>query len=325
MGCFRVSLFLSILSFVFSSFLILPRSPAFAGPEGEASGSSASPPTCASPSSPKDCSRQNDDFVVKQGDVFLLAVDAPEGTTAVRGSFHGKSVPFFKTGDRRFESLIGVDLAEPASRIRIDVAFLKGSESLEHRSYSVEVKSANFATQKLTLPKGMVDLDSKTLKRVKREQKVIRGAFEHSVDGRLWSGNFIMPVEGKIAGMFGVRRIMNGEPRNPHSGEDIVVPLGTEVHATNRGVVRLIGNYFFNGNSVVLDHGMGLLTMYFHLKKVLVKEGETVERGQVIGLVGATGRATGPHLHWGVRLLDARVNPISLVQQPLDDTEGEAP
>ncbi|HET6371338.1 MAG TPA: M23 family metallopeptidase [Nitrospiria bacterium] len=263
--------------------------------------------------------------MVKQGDVFLLAADAPDGTTEVRGAFHGKSIPFFKTDDRRFESLIGVDLAEPPSHLRVDVDFLKGSEQLGHRTYSVEVTAANFPTQKLTLPKAMVDLDSKTLKRVKREKKVILAAFDHSADGRLWSGNFVMPVEGKIAGMFGVRRIMNGEPRNPHSGEDIVVPLGTEVHATNRGVVRLIGNYFFNGNSVILDHGMGLLSMYFHLKKVLVKEGETVERGQVIGLVGATGRATGPHLHWGVRLLDARVNPISLVQQPLDDTETENP
>jgi murein DD-endopeptidase MepM/ murein hydrolase activator NlpD len=121
-----------------------------------------------------------------------------------------------------------------------------------------------------------------------------------------------------MAGTFGLKRTINGQPRNPHSGEDIYAPEGTTVATSNDGIVTLIGDFFFSGKSIVIDHGLGLYTMYFHLSEVRVGQGEKVSKGQTIGLVGATGRATGPHLHWGARLNGARVNPFSLVKIPLD-------
>ena len=122
--------------------------------------------------------------------------------------------------------------------------------------------------------------------------------------------------ERKRTGIFGSMRIMNGQARNPHNGEDIGAPLGTAVAATNDGVVRLIVDHIFSGKGVFLDHGLGFYSMYFHLSEVLVKDGDHVKAGQIVGKVGATGRATGPHLHWGVKLNGARVNPYALLDLP---------
>lgn len=262
-------------------------------------------------------------ILLQQGDVLLFSVNGPEGTTRVRGSFQGKNLPFFKTETHRYASLIGVDLAEPPSRHPVKVDFLNGTTLLEQGVYPIRIIEAVFGTQELSLPKNMVDLDAETLQRVKREKEIIHSAYDKIVDTRLWSGPFIMPVEGTISNKFGFRRILNGQPRKPHPGEDIVVPRGTEVRATNRGTVLLVGDYYFNGKSVFLDHGTRLLTMYLHLDNIYVSEGETVGKGQVIGTVGSTGRATGPHLHWGARLLEGRVNPLSLLEQ-IHDTAKEA-
>ena len=121
-------------------------------------------------------------------------------------------------------------------------------------------------------------------------------------------------------GAFGRRRVINGRPRNPHSGEDIAAPTGANVLATNDGIVRLTVDHFFSGKGIFVDHGLGLHSMYFHLSEISVVEGQFVRRGEVIGQVGASGRATGPHLHWGIRLNGARVDPYSLTTLPLDDT-----
>ncbi|HJT17882.1 MAG TPA: M23 family metallopeptidase, partial [Thermoanaerobaculia bacterium] len=124
---------------------------------------------------------------------------------------------------------------------------------------------------------------------------------------------FIDPIAGVKGTNFGVRRIFNGEPRAPHSGADLHAAAGTPVHATNRGRVVLAKNLFFTGNTVLLDHGFGIYSLYAHLSRIDVHAGETVNRGEVVGLVGATGRVTAPHLHWGMRVQGARVDPFSLV------------
>lgn len=133
---------------------------------------------------------------------------------------------------------------------------------------------------------------------------------------RLWQTGFIEPVHGKRTGIFGSVRIMNGQSRNPHNGEDIGAPMGTDVMASNDGVVRLVVDHIFSGRGIFVDHGLGLYSMYFHLSDVLVKEGDLIRAGQVIGKVGATGRATGPHLHWGMKVNGARVNPYTLLDLP---------
>ena len=235
---------------------------------------------------------------------------------SVVGTFLDQPIRFFKKNKEEFAAMIGVDLAQPIGPQPLSVTWKKKA-SIGHRTYTLEVVSAAFGTETLKLPKAMVDLDPPTLARVEKEQERFKIIFNKSNDQRLWQENFIVPTEGKPMGKFGFRRIMNGEPRNPHTGEDIRAPLGAPVLASNGGKVIMVGDFYFNGNSVVIDHGLGLFSMYFHLSKINVKEGEMVKKGEIIGAVGQSGRATGPHLHWGVRLNGARVNPFSLVEKKL--------
>ena len=254
---------------------------------------------------------------VPQGKIVRLVVKPDHPQTTVRGRFNKQPIPFFKRGDGRYAALIGIDMDLPPNTYRFTASWKAGGKVVR-REYPIEVVSADFPTQTLTLPKGMVDLSPKTLARVKREKGRMRDAFSQSAPERLWTGAFIAPVKGKRQGTFGRRRILNGQPRRPHTGEDITAPIGAPVAAANGGRVVLVGDFFFNGRSVVIDHGLGLFSMYFHLSEIAVKEGERVNRGGLIGRVGASGRVTGPHLHWGARLNGARIDPFSLVNQPMD-------
>ena len=191
------------------------------------------------------------------------------------------------------------------------------STGTTHQTSTVLVMKEDYSVQHLKLPKKKVDLNKKTLVRVKAERKEMMSAFNSISPHPYWEGPFIAPVKGRISGRFGSRRVINGQPKNPHSGEDIAAPKGTKVAAMNSGTVSLTHDHFFTGKGVILDHGLGLHSMYFHLSEISVKEGQVVKKGQTIGKVGATGRATGPHLHWGVRLNGSRINPYSLINLPM--------
>ena len=246
---------------------------------------------------------------VKQGEVFYLALSSPEPITSSYIMFRGKTIPVFQLQPRgTYGALVGIDLDEAPSRYDLEV-FGAG----QPQRYVVEVVSANFGIQELTLPQDKVELDEETLKRVEEEQEKILRSLSPVTTEKLWEGKFIVPVEGKVVGSFGLKRILNGQPRSPHSGEDFTAPQGTAVRAANTGKVALVGEYFFSGKSVIVDHGLGCYTMYFHLQDIGVEEGDLVQKGAVIGSVGATGRATGPHLHWGARVNGARVNPLSMI------------
>lgn len=148
-----------------------------------------------------------------------------------------------------------------------------------------------------------------------REQKDVGAALHASKNKNAdWQKGFMLPIEGRISGNFGNQRVFNGVPKNPHTGTDIAASEGVEVKAAGDGVVTLAGgNYFYSGNMVILDHGDGLKTIYAHLKEAKVQKGDRVKKGDVIGLVGKTGRATGPHLHWGANLNGVRFRPHSLL------------
>jgi murein DD-endopeptidase MepM/ murein hydrolase activator NlpD len=164
----------------------------------------------------------------------------------------------------------------------------------------------------------MVDLDAPTLARVQAEREALQAALADSAGAPLWRGPFRMPVEGgQPTGGFGLRRLINGQPRSPHAGYDWAAPVGTPVLAANAGRVVLVAEHFFAGRNVVVDHGLGLFTLYYHLDEARVAPGTLVTAGQVLGTVGATGRVTGPHLHLAVLLRGARVDPESLLALPL--------
>lgn len=173
-----------------------------------------------------------------------------------------------------------------------------------------EVSSKDYPEQRITLKdKSKVDLSPSDLARAEREIAEIKSYKLHWRDVPEADLDFIMPVHGEPGSSFGLRRFFNGEPRLPHSGMDVVVSRGTPVKAVAQGRVLAVGDFFFNGKTVFIDHGNGLITMYCHLDRFMVNAGDSIAKGQVIALSGKTGRATGPHLHWSVILNGAMVNP----------------
>jgi murein DD-endopeptidase MepM/ murein hydrolase activator NlpD len=178
----------------------------------------------------------------------------------------------------------------------------------------VSVKAGAFAIERLRVGRQFVEPSPKDLERAEKEQQRLKELFGRVTPERLWQGSFQIPVDGvRAVKNFGRRRILNGQPGTPHSGEDFPAGAGALVHAAQRGRVVLAEELFFSGNTVVLDHGLGLYTFYGHLESIAVAEGDVVETGSLLGKVGATGLATGPHLHWGVRLNGARISPLGLV------------
>jgi murein DD-endopeptidase MepM/ murein hydrolase activator NlpD len=258
-------------------------------------------------------------FSGKQGQVIVIKVPEVKDATMVKGRFLGRTVTLFPDPSSRgaagYVGLLGIDLQDEPGSHELTIEAQMG-ERMRHFSYHVVVVKESFAVEHLKLPKDKVDLDDKAAARWKAEQDDVRKALAEESAMRLWQAGFIEPVRGKRTGLFGSVRIMNGQARNPHNGEDIGAPLGTDVLASNDGVVRLTVDHIFSGRGIYVDHGLGLYSMYFHLSDVLVKEGDFVKAGQVIGKVGATGRATGPHLHWGMKVNGARVNPYALLELP---------
>jgi murein DD-endopeptidase MepM/ murein hydrolase activator NlpD len=180
-------------------------------------------------------------------------------------------------------------------------------------AHAIEVASRTFPVQRLRLPRRMVAPDPGALERIAREALQLAAVLSAVSPERLWGGPFAAPVPDARGGGFGARRVLNGRPADPHSGMDLRAPTGTPVQAPNAAVVALVDTLYYGGKTVVLDHGLGLFTTYSHLSQVSVMEGDSLDAGQLLGRVGATGRVTGPHLHWAVVLNGARVDPVSLM------------
>lgn len=211
--------------------------------------------------------------------------------------------------DEQWVAITGIDLKTTKGIQHINLDTPKSS-----RQVQFQVVNKKYAIQRITLKnKSHVNPDPAQVQRYQREyqeQITAYAAFRDKLPS-----NVILdkPVEGRTSSVFGLRRFFNNEERNPHSGLDFAVPQGTLVKAPADGVVSLVGDYFFNGKTVFLDHGLGMVTMYCHLSAIDVKVGDEIKRGQVIARVGATGRATGPHLHWNVSLNNTRVDPAIFI------------
>jgi murein DD-endopeptidase MepM/ murein hydrolase activator NlpD len=247
-----------------------------------------------------------------QGAIILVEVRS-EFPAEVKATWADQSLHFWQEGDSHL-ALLGVDLRRRASQLPLTVETKRSSGQEIGCSTPVTIRDGNFVVQKITVQKKFVDLSAEDLERSRRETNQLLRIFRAATAARLWEGAFQLPVKGvKGSGSFGKRRILNDQPRSPHSGEDFPAPAGTPVRAPQRGRVVMAGDLFFSGNTIVLDHGLGLYTFYGHLESMAVEHGQVVKPGEVIGRVGATGRVTGPHLHWAARINKARVNPLDLV------------
>lgn len=236
------------------------------------------------------------------------------------GNVGDQVLHFFRPGSGGAAvALIGVDLDAPQGERAVEVR----CKDWEGRA-SLRIREHTFPRQELTVAKRYVEPDPAEQARAAREAKRLKRLWATVSPQRLWDGKFQRPTGGPLGSAFGLRRIFNGQPRSPHSGVDIRAPRGTPVVAANRGRVVLRDQLFFSGNTVALDHGLGLYTSYLHLSEFRVSEGDIVEKGQVIGRVGATGRATGAHLHFSARLAGARVEPWQLITDDFETGTAQA-
>jgi murein DD-endopeptidase MepM/ murein hydrolase activator NlpD len=252
-----------------------------------------------------------------QGSLLLIEVKSTKPLAEVQGDWGGRSVPFWREArsETRRKGLVGVDLEMAPGKYQLKVTGQTAGGAKMSCSTVVTVRKGRFATEKLQVEKQFVEPSPEQIKRADDERQKLRDIFGHVTPERLWDGKFRIPVEGVTTGSnFGRRRILNGNPGSPHSGVDLPGATGTAVHAAQRGRVVLAAELFFSGNTVVVDHGLGIYTLYGHLSEIDVKPGDAVETGAVLGKVGATGRVTGPHLHWGLTVERARVNPLLLVK-----------
>ncbi|MDF3843919.1 peptidoglycan DD-metalloendopeptidase family protein [Pseudomonas citronellolis] len=228
---------------------------------------------------------------------------------APSASYQGKPVLVVREEGRDWIAVVGIPLSVKPGQQQLQV-----KQAGANRSLPFQVGSKHYREQRITLKNTrQVNPLPEDLKRINRELAEQTAAYRSFSPGT--PSNLVLdkPVNGPLSSPFGLRRFFNGEERNPHSGLDFAVPAGTPIKAPAAGKVILIGNYFFNGNTVFVDHGQGFISMFCHMSKIDVKLGDQVPRGGVVGRVGATGRATGPHMHWNVSLNDARVDPAIFI------------
>lgn len=246
------------------------------------------------------------------GGVAVVTI-APADTPMPVVHYAGKRA-LVTMSDEGWVAVVGIPLGAQTGTHSLKVQ-RDGREDIQH----FEVSSKAYATQHITLKnKRMVNPYAKDLQRILAEQARSRAAFTNWSDPEPSSLRFALPVDGRNSGTFGLRRYFNGEPRKPHGGMDIAAPTGTPVQAPAAGRVIETGDYFFNGKTVFVDHGRGLVTMYCHLDRIDVQVGDDVRAGQVIAVVGATGRVTGPHLHWTVSLNGTAVDPQLFLLPPAE-------
>jgi len=234
----------------------------------------------------------------------------------VDGSLGKEKIYFYPGENNIFSALVGVDVeARPSVvKLRVKVKSIGGAQ--RQTEISLKIKAKAFHKESFNVAPSFDHMSPETLAEIRREQEAFARAFATTAPERFWDVPFLRPApQDASASSFGSRRIINGVARAPHTGTDLSAPAGTEVVATNHGRVVLVENFFFAGASVVLDHGGGLFTMYFHLSDFRVEAGALVRKGDVLALSGDSGRVTGPHLHWGVRLNNSRVDPLDLLRK----------
>jgi len=244
------------------------------------------------------------------GELVAVTAVVPNAVEGLRVRALGHTSPAFWVDEHRWEALVGIDLSVAPGKYTVSV---EGADGRRLGQTTMTVTSKAFPTRRLTVDPAFVDPPPAALERIERENNDLAAVWKNAASERLWSDAFVAPVAEQATSSFGARSVFNGQARTPHSGADFPSPAGTPIHAPNSGRVVLAHELYFTGNTIVIDHGLGLFSLLAHLSSFAVHEGDQVEAGQIVGAVGATGRVTGPHLHWAVRANDARVDPLSVL------------
>ena len=242
------------------------------------------------------------------GDVFIINVNSENVPTA---QFQGRSVNFYGNNES-YKALNFVDINTEPGKHPITI-----NHDNQTSTYKVIVKFKNFPIKNITLKSEKVFLSPENEKRADAEEAVLKSIWNQVTPDPLWNDIFIKPIPSDITSPFGVKRIINEKKESRHRGTDYRGKTGTPIKSINSGMVVLTGNHFYGGNTVVIDHGLGLFSVYLHLYKTNVSTGDIVNKGEILGLVGSTGRASGPHLHLSVKLNGESINPESLYELDL--------
>jgi murein DD-endopeptidase MepM/ murein hydrolase activator NlpD len=254
---------------------------------------------------------------VSLGEVFLGRVSCAEPVKSLSIEWLNKTLPLpvaEGNGDTVAEFLLGTDvLRAKAGKQPLHVR-CRFSKKIVNLTREIAVLSKDYPVQRLTLPKKMVSPPKETWERIKRERAAVGKALRTVTGQKSWTLPFLRPTGGSVSSVYGLRRVLNNEPRSPHRGVDFRAPMGTPIKATNSGRVILVGDHYYAGKSVYIDHGLGVISLYFHLSKIKVLSGQEVKKGDVIGLSGKSGRATGPHLHFSLSLMAQLADPMPLFE-----------
>jgi murein DD-endopeptidase MepM/ murein hydrolase activator NlpD len=245
---------------------------------------------------------------IRPGEIVVLTISAPAPLDALRVRAFEKDLLPFRVDAATWRVLVGIDLATAPGKHPVDI------ESAGDRATHVLVVSPRaFPTRTITVAEGFVNPPPAAVTRIQEEAHELEQLWRSSASAKLWDGPFVRPVADPANSAFGARSIFNGQPRSPHGGADFLSEAGTPIKAPNAGRIALARDLYFTGNTVVIDHGLGLFSLFAHLSAIEVEPGTSVATGDVVGRVGATGRVSGPHLHWTVRAGGARVDPLSLL------------
>lgn len=257
-----------------------------------------------------------------EGTVAVLTAEAdlgPAEQTELKAAFAEREIPFFPMGKAgRFAAFVPVPYGFVAGKHSIVVSAGEWSKSLE-----LEVLTGNYRSEVLKVAPKHVNPGKAAAKRIQRESQLVGSLYERITPEKLWNGNFELPIASAITSPYGNKRIYNGELKSFHAGSDLKAPIGTQVRASAAGIVVMAKNLYYTGNTMLLDHGFGVFTLYAHLSNMKVKVGRRVQAQELLGLSGMTGRVTGPHLHWMAIVRRVRIDPLQLLDA-VKMIEGDA-
>ena len=252
---------------------------------------------------------------LQPGEVVLLEVQSRRPLLRLTASAFGRQFPLFSDETNlAWTGLIGIDLDTRPGKQAVKLRGTGAGDRTVLAEDTLTVTAKTFPTRRLTVDEKFVNPPQQVLARIREESARVRAVFDTVTPRRYWSGSFTLPVPGSVISAFGKRSVYNGQPRSAHSGTDFQGATGTPIRAPNAGKVVLASALYYSGNTVILDHGLGLYSYFGHMSAFSVKEGDQLKSGEMLGKVGATGLVTGPHLHWSVRLAGTRVDPLSLIR-----------
>ena len=246
------------------------------------------------------------------GELIVLTIVTPRAVESIRARAFGRELLPFRINENTWRVLVGIDLETATGRHEVTMEAGSGS-GMDRTSHRLFVTARTFPRRSLTVDDAFVNPPPEAVDRIARETAELNDLWAAAGTAKVWDGPFVRPVPDPANSAFGTRTTLNGQPRSPHGGADFNSAAGTPIKAPNGGRVILTGDRYFTGSTVVIDHGLTLFSLFAHLSTIDVRAGDLIHAGDVVGKVGATGRVTGPHLHWGVRLNGARVDPLSLL------------